>query len=211
MAVQNVVKEYVQANLSGRLGASNWIQPAYRAIAAEVELEEGAFLDLGAHGGWICIHVASGKPELDAIGIVEDDEAAHKADSHKQRRLNVTFRIMNPAEITYPMDTFQAVLAHAIVPTWPDTAAILAEVHRVLTPGGRMLIYDPLPEADIPDGWVERKGAWPPEALVRRHLRRGAMNDEQWSALKAAIKGSPFGGGQEGSHGFYRRLVLKKA
>ena len=211
MAVQNVVKEYVQANLSGRLGASNWVQPAYRAIAAEVDLDEGAFLDLGSHGGWVCIHVASGKPELDAIGIVEDEEAGHRADTHKERRLNVTFRVMDAATITYPEHTFQVVLAHAIVPEWPDIAAVLTEVHRVLTPGGRMLVYDPQPEAEIPDGWVERKGAWPPEGLIRRHLRKGAMSDDQWNTLKAAIKDSPFGGGQEGTHGFYRRLVLEKA
>jgi SAM-dependent methyltransferase len=208
--VSNVVKGYLQTHVDDRFGPTSWIQPAYRAIAAEVALEEGAFLDLHADAGWICIHVAAGKPELDAIGIVTSDDEERLADTHKQRRLNVTFRQMQPHEITYPADTFGCVLAHCAVQHWDDPAAVLAEMWRVMVPGARLLVYDPQPEADIPDGWVVRKGGWPPESFVRRHLRANAMDDATWEALKATVKASKFGGGQEGSHGFYRRMVLTR-
>lgn len=208
--IQTALKSYFQSNVEDRFGASSWIQPAYRAIAAEVALDEGAFLDLRAAGGWICIHVAAGKPELDAIGIVSDEDDERAADLHKQRRLNVTFRQMQPQEVTYPEDTFQAVLAHMAIQHFEDVSAVIAEAHRVLSPGGRMLIYDPVADAEMPVEWIVRRSGWPPESLVRRHLAANAMSDVQWSDLKARIKKSPFGGGREGTHGFYRRIVLQK-
>jgi hypothetical protein len=36
------------------------------------------------------------------------------------------------------------------------------------------------------------------------------MNDAAWEVLKTAAQASPFGGGEDGRHGFYRRMVLTR-
>jgi SAM-dependent methyltransferase len=185
------------------------MQPAYRAVAAEIGLSRGAFLDLAAGYGWICIHVASGKPDLDAIGLVTADRLP-VAEKNRQRRLNVTFKDEPPTALTFPADTFGAVLAHACVQEWADPDAVVAEVHRVLQPGGRLFVYDPQPDGTIDAPWIARRGGWPPDGVVRSYLRRKAADGVRWDALKAAIKASPFGGGEEGAHGLYRRIVTEK-
>lgn len=210
-SLPSAIKGYVQNTVGDRWGPASWIQPAYRAIAAEFPLEEGAFLDLDAGTGWVAVHVAAGKPELDAVGLCVDEEQARLCDGHKQRRLNVSFRVGRAEEITYPVNTFGGALALGCAHRWSDARVVLDEVWRVLTPGARLLIYDALPDGEIPDGWITRNGAWPTDAAVRRHLRTASMSEDQWSTLKAAIKASKFGGGQEGAHGFYRRIVLTKA
>jgi arsenite methyltransferase len=41
-----------------------------------------------------------------------------------------------------------------------DKPAVLAEVYRVLKPGGRLQMADILLGDDVPECEVERKGAW---------------------------------------------------
>jgi SAM-dependent methyltransferase len=193
-----------------RYGPARWLQPAWRAIAAEIALSSGAFLDLGADHGWVCIHVAAGKPELDAIGLEPRADRRARAEANRQRRLNCTFKDVPPTALTFPAETFEVALALGVAGTWPDPGAVLAEVHRVLRPDGRLLVYDPVPDGEIPPDWLDRRGGWPPDALVRAWMRRHALDQPGWDALKAAVKASPFGGGEEGRHGLFRRLVLRK-
>lgn len=196
--------------LALRWGPSAWMQPAIRAVAAEVGLQQGGFLDLAADEGWLCIHVAAGHPELDAVGLVRDRAAQRQADQNKERRLNCTFKVLPPHALTVPSGTFDVAAALSAVGRWTDAGAVLEEVHRVLTPGGRLLVYEPDPTAEIPPEWVSRRGGWPLDAVVRRHLARHAVDEGDWSALKETIRRSSFGGGEEGRHGFFRRLVLRR-
>jgi SAM-dependent methyltransferase len=193
-----------------RYGPARWLQPAWRAIAAEVGVSSGAFLDLGADLGWVCIHVAAGKPELDAVGIEPRADRRARAELNRQRRLNCTFKDIDPTALTFPAATFDAALACGVAQSWPDPGAVIAEVHRVLRPGGRFYVYDPQPDAEIPAEWIEKRGGWPPNALVRTWMRRHSLDAAGWDALKAAVKASPFKGGEEGRHGFFRRIVLAR-
>jgi SAM-dependent methyltransferase len=206
------VVDQLRMSVRDRYGPMAWFQPAWRAIAAEVGVDKGAFLDLKARSGWTCIHVAAGKPELDAIGLEDCEGWRALADRNRERRLNCTFKAMDPREISYPDATFDAALAVGVAQHWDDAAAVLTELHRVLKPGARLLIYDPVAGGDVPADWVVKQGfAWPPGALVQRWLSRNGMDAAAWDGLKATIKASPFGGGEEGKHGFFRRIVLKKA
>ena len=209
--LKSVLSEGGLKALAYDVGPGRYYQPAYRNIAAAIELEAGAFLDVGCGPGWLSIYVAAGKPELDAIGIDTNEAMLKMAERHKGTRLNVTYRTMDAADIIFPEATFNAAAAIQSAHHWEDTAAVLSEVHRVLKPGGIFYIYEADADTEeIPDGWIQRQGLFPPDAWILRNWKRFGMNAEQWEGLKQAVRASPFGGGEAGHHGFYRRLVLTK-
>jgi ubiquinone/menaquinone biosynthesis C-methylase UbiE len=192
-------------------GPGRFYQPAFRNIASAIAIDDGAFLDVGCGPGWLSIYVAAGKPELDAIGIDTNPAMIRLAEGNKGTRLNVTYREMDAVEIIYPEGTFSAAAAIQSAQDWQDPAAVLSEVHRVLRPGGLFYIYTTDATAEtIPDGWIRRRGPWPPDAVIRRSWRKHGMDDAAWDTLKQQVRDSPFGGGEAGQHGFYRRLVLTK-
>lgn len=184
--------------------------PAYGHIAAQIGLDAGAFLDVGCGPGWLAIGVAAGRPEVDAIGIDPSGAMNRAAEANRGPRLNVTFRQMPASRVVYPDHTFDAAAVVHAAEVWAETPAVLAELHRVLKDGGKCYIYEPDPDGDIPKGWITRRRGWPPDAWLRRVWRSSCLDSEGWNELKSAIKQSPFGGGQEDRHGFYRRLVLTR-
>lgn len=207
-------KTGLRAQISDRLydwGPGRYYQPAYAHIAESIGLEEGAFLDVGCGPGWLSVHVAAEHSRVDAVGIDLSDRMIAAANRHKGARLNVRFAVMDAAQVLYPDATFHAAAAVQSAHHWTDSGALLAEVHRVLRPEGRFFIYEADSDSsEVPPGWIQRKIGWPPEALVRLGWRRFGMNEARWEDLKQTVRMSPFGGGQDGRHGFYRRLVLTR-
>jgi ubiquinone/menaquinone biosynthesis C-methylase UbiE len=61
--------------------------------------------------------------------------------------------------------TFDTVVSTLAMCAVPDQAAVIAEMHRVLVPGGRLLLVDHVEYARIPMKWVE-------PLRTRRHLPR---------------------------------------
>lgn len=191
---------------------ARYYQPTYRNIAEAIPLARGAFLDVGCGPGWLCVHMAAGKPELDAIGIDNSETMIELAERNKGPRLNITYRKMDAARIVYPDQTFDAAVALQSAHHWEDPPAVLAEVHRVLRPGASFYLYEADSDAtEVPEGWVQRSGPWPPDAFVLRGWKRYGMGAEAWDRLKQVVVQSPFGGGQDGRHGPFRRLVLTRA
>ena len=198
--------------LASQRGPAWTLQPAWRHIAEAVGPPSGAFLELSCGVGWLSLYVASGRAELDAVGIDDDPVAIGVGERNKGGRLNVTLRVMDPARIVYPDRTFDAAAAVRAGARWPDPQAVFAEVHRVLRPGASFHVYEGDPALrDWPEGWLRSPGPWLPKAAILAWFRRGALPDAGWEALKVAARQSPFGGGTEGTHGPFRRLTLTKA
>lgn len=192
-------------------GPGRYYRPAYRNIATAIGIEEGAVLDVGCGPGWTSIFMAAGKPHLDAVGIDTCETMLEYANANRGPSLNVTFRHMDAAEIIYPDGTFHVACAVQSAHHWTQTDEVLAEVHRVLRPGGQFFIYEADSEqTDIPKGWIDQRGFWPPDSLVKRNWQRFGMDEAAWGQLKSAVQRSPFGGGEDGRHGFYRRMVLTR-
>jgi ubiquinone/menaquinone biosynthesis C-methylase UbiE len=209
--LKSVLSEGGLKALAYDVGPGRYYQPAYRNIASAINVESGAFLDVGCGPGWLSIYVAAGKPELDAIGIDTNEAMLQKAERHKGTRLNITYRSMDAADIIYPEGTFTAAAAVQSAHHWEDPAAVLSEVYRVLQPGCSFYIYEADAEIDkVPEGWIQRQGPFPPDAWILRNWKKFGMDAAQWEELKQQIRASPFGGGEDGRHGFYRRLVLTR-
>lgn len=197
--------------LAYQLGPGRYYQPAYRFIAADVGIERGSFLDVGTGPGWVAIHAASGRPDVDAVGIDTSPAMLNFANANRQGRLNVTFREMDAANIVFPERTFEVAVAVQAAHHWKEPAPIFAEVHRVLVEGGKFYVYEADPASDVPSDWVARKGPWPPDSFIKKQWAKFGMDDARWAALKSVAEASPFGPEiEEERHGFYRRLVCVK-
>lgn len=193
------------------VGPAVLYQPAYRFIAADIGVTQGAWLDIGCGPGWLCIHAAAGNPELDVVGIDTSETMLQLAEDNKRGRLNVTLRKMNGGQVIYPAHTFDVVTAVQSAHHWKDPAAVFAEAHRVLTLGGRFFVYEADPDAEIAPEWLNRRLGWPPDAVLRRRWRRWGMDQARWDALRTVATSSPFGEDvTEERHGFYRRLVCTR-
>lgn len=204
----------VRTVLSGWLydrGPGRYYQPTYVHIARAIGLESGSFLDVGCGPGWLSIQVAKACLGVEAVGIDLNPQMVARARSHGGSSPHLRFEQMDASQMGYAAGTFSAAAAVQSAHHWQDTPGILAEVHRVLRPGARFYIYEAdRHQVDIPDGWVLRRGGWPPDRLVRLGWRRFGMDSEEWAALCAQAEESPFASSSDDRHGFYRRLTLTR-
>lgn len=118
-------------------------------------------LDAGCGPGQFTILTAERLPQLEVWGIdlaptMIDLARAHAAQSPAASRLH--FEVADVAKLPFPEDHFDLVLSSGSIKHWPDPAAGLAELHRVLAPGGRAFI-----------GEMNRLP--PPEAVARHRAR----------------------------------------
>jgi SAM-dependent methyltransferase len=199
------------SDLMYQVGPARYYQPAYAQIAQAIGLDDGVFLDVGCGPGWLCVHVGSGKPQVDAIGLDTSEQMVAHARRNKGPRLNVTIRKMDAMDIKFPEATFDVAAAVQSAHHWEDTNRVLSEVHRVLKPGGRFLIYEAeRGRTDVPPGWVEKKRGWPPDRVVTTGWKRFGMDDAEWAGLEVAVRAIGFSNVVCDIHGFYRRMTLTK-
>ena len=98
--------------------------------------------DVGCNAGALLQHLAATRPELQLSGI--DIEA--RAIEIARRRLPAAQLSAGPATaLPHPSGHFDAVICLDMLEhvPGPERAAVLAEIHRVLKPGGRLIIQVP--------------------------------------------------------------------
>lgn len=95
-------------------------------------------LDVGCGPGSITIGLAQALPDCHIIGIDKEgsqlDIASEAALQHKV--VNCSFEQASIFELPYENDSFDAVYGHTILMHFKEVEAALAEIRRVLKPGG---------------------------------------------------------------------------
>ena len=117
-----------------------------RGIAADVAAGSQAgsqVLDVGCGPGHLSIRLA--EQGLDVTGLDLDPAMVERAQSNANRAGGVgrpSFVVGNASALPFPDASFDVVVSTFSVHHWAEPATGIAEIGRVLRPGGRALIWD---------------------------------------------------------------------
>jgi ubiquinone/menaquinone biosynthesis C-methylase UbiE len=129
--------------------ANRFLHGLYERVAADVAaagLHDGArVLDVGTGPGRVPLAIARALPGLRVGGLDQSAEMIAQA------RRNATeagledvvpFTVGDVADLPYPDASFDLIVSTMSQHHWPDPAAGLRELRRVLRPGGQVWVYD---------------------------------------------------------------------
>lgn len=154
---------------------SSALEGFYARVAGETAaaLPRGRLLDVGSGPGRLAARLAQEVPDLAVTGV-DISEAMVERAARRAEEANLAERVRFEAgdvgALPFADGEFDGVVSTLSLHHWPDASRGLAEIHRVLKPGGEARIYDLA-------HWL-----WPP-----------AQSENRLSRMAAA---SPFGGGE---------------
>lgn len=96
-------------------------------------------LDLGCGVGNDLARFAKAGAVVTGVDLAEHSIQLARA-NFRFRGLEGEFMVMNGEGLSLPDDSFDAVFCHTVLHFTPDPAAMVAEIHRVLKPGGEAII-----------------------------------------------------------------------
>ena len=73
---------------------------------------------------------------------------------------NVNFNKPSGERLPYPVDTFDVVISNGVINLIPDKEAVLAEIIRVLKPGGRLMMADQVDSGNVQKDIKARLANW---------------------------------------------------
>lgn len=170
-------------------------------------------LDFGCGPGTISVGLAKAVEPGELFGVdmeasqIEIARAAAEAGGHR----NAMFQTADVTDLPFEDDSFDVAHCHAVLMHAPDTEAVLAEVRRVLKPGGiissrEMFVDSSFLEPTMRDGWetfaklIEANGGHP---QIGRELKR-LFIEAGFSDISASVSFEPFCTGEDIDflHGF---------
>lgn len=117
-----------------------------QALWPDLRPPRGAkLMELGCGPGFYSCGLAARFPEISVLGV---DRSTRQLDwartkAHQQQLANCRFERDNVLRLTHADESFHAVIAARLFTVLPDQERAIAEMYRVLQPGGRCVIAEP--------------------------------------------------------------------
>jgi SAM-dependent methyltransferase len=132
--------------------------------AACAGLKQGeTVLDLGSGAG-IDVFLASIKvgPHGKAIGVDMTPQMVKKANALAKEKgyENVEFRLGEIENLPVADNSVDTIMSNCVINLSPDKSRVFSEAHRVLRPGGKMVISDIVSEKPLPAAMRGDMNAW---------------------------------------------------
>ena len=118
----------------------HWVASDSAAFARDATV-----LDVGTGPGHLVLalaRLARGRPDPRDRRDAGDDPTGARPSGTPDREERIRFLVADVAALPYPSGSFDLVVSTLSLHHWPDPARGLAEIHRVLRPGGVARIYD---------------------------------------------------------------------
>ncbi|WP_017591001.1 class I SAM-dependent methyltransferase [Nocardiopsis potens] len=122
------------------------LRGVYRRFAedvADTAPDGGRLLDVGTGPGTMLGQIARYRPDLELRGV--DPAPGMVAEAGRRLGpLGAGARVLqgSSGDLPFPDASFDVVLSSFSLHHWGDPAAAVPELHRVLRPGGRLVVYD---------------------------------------------------------------------
>jgi ubiquinone/menaquinone biosynthesis C-methylase UbiE len=134
---------------AGTLIEMNYIHPLFLDwIADEIPLrKEDSLIDIGCGTGWLARMLSRAAPGSEVVATDISDGLVEKArrlteKDRRHRYRNLNFEVAGAESIPYPDNHFDHAVSSVSFSFWSDPQIGLAEVRRVLKPGGGLYILD---------------------------------------------------------------------
>ena len=101
-------------------------------------------------------------PNGSAVGVDMVPEMIARAESNLKITgiVNVSFQNTAAENLSFPDDTFDVVISNGVINLIPDKKAVLAEIHRVLKPGGHLMVADQIAVSNVQKDIKARLANW---------------------------------------------------
>lgn len=148
----------------------------YRSIADDVARsgpERGFLLDVGTGPGVLLMELVHRRPHLQLVGIdLSSDMVAAAERNLRAFGDRASARVGDVVDLPFPDESFDLIVSSLSLHHWDHPEAAVAELARVLRPGGRVYIYDfrfaPFDKLTAAARENPRFSAEPPERTVLR-------------------------------------------
>jgi len=100
-------------------------------------------LDIGCGPGFVTEELARAVGPSGSVQALDNSESSIAMARHRCERFsNTQFQLAQATELPYPNQTFDLAVSTQVYEYVPEIGGALAELHRVLRPGGRAAIID---------------------------------------------------------------------
>ncbi len=104
----------------------------------------GRVLDLGVGPGTSALEMAGASPSARFVGLDLSWRMLERAQAHAaQKRVALPLGHGDALRLPFRDESFDGATGHSVLYLLPDARAVLAEVYRVVRPGGRIAFLEP--------------------------------------------------------------------
>jgi ubiquinone/menaquinone biosynthesis C-methylase UbiE len=198
-----------------RLSRTHIFRDHYRLVAEDVAARrpQGRLLDIGTGPARLLPAVHKLCPALRLTGVDISAAMVQQARRNMERAGladAVALEVAAADHLPFADGAFDTVISTGSIHHWKDVGAGLAEVHRVLRPGGLALMYDLVTDLprEVSKDLVRRYGRFRTTLLWLHTFEEPFRTAEDFAAL---ARGTPFRAGPVRFVGAFCCLELEKA